>query len=282
MFATSNMSIAGTVGNTADTQGGFGKYSIQLENDWIFKREMIRKKVHHSGTQYSYVNPPGTYSGGTPSNVSTETESDEHFDMKSKRVFLNGTLGLHPNVDFFIKLGTADANMDSNLASAEFDGDFGFAWGLGIKAKLFETAGKFRLMGIAKYLSYEMNSRYISEGKDFSQAVDPGDSRTYNSKIKAKEWEIGLYVNQSFKQFSPYFGVNYSDSEIKNEINYNTYYSDGSLIESIERTDEFRQKDNIGIFLGTNIDVISKVLSVNIEGRFINETATTIGINYQF
>ena len=39
---------------------------------------------------------------------------------------------------------------------------------------------------------------------------------------------------------------------------------------------------NFGIFLGTDIYVIPNKFSVNIEGRFIDETAFTIGANYKF
>jgi hypothetical protein len=40
--------------------------------------------------------------------------------------------------------------------------------------------------------------------------------------------------------------------------------------------------DNFGAFLGTDIYIIPDKLSVNIEGRFIDETSGTIGVTYRF
>ncbi|MDI6745488.1 MAG: hypothetical protein QMD07_08965 [Thermodesulfovibrionales bacterium] len=39
---------------------------------------------------------------------------------------------------------------------------------------------------------------------------------------------------------------------------------------------------NFGVVAGADIYLIPKRLSVSIEGRFIDETAGTIGVNYRF
>lgn len=278
-FSTSDMSITQTnetaektiekpakktIGNTADTLGGFGKFSLELEGERIFKREMVLEKA-------SFLN--------------VEIDLDESFDMESQRAFLNATLGLHPKVDVFIKLGAADANLNYTgglEGDIEFDGDLGFTWGAGIKIKLFEGTGGFRIMTRAKYLSYEIDSKFILDGEDFSQAVDPGDSRDCSSKIKAKEWSVDLLVSKSFKWFSPYLGIGYSDSEIINELDFNYYDQNGSLVLSGEFTCEFEQDNHIGVFLGTGVDIFPQVLNLNIKGRFIDETAVSAGLTYKF
>jgi len=45
---------------------------------------------------------------------------------------------------------------------------------------------------------------------------------------------------------------------------------------------EAEADDNFGIFLGTDFYIIPNQLSLNIEARFVDETAGTIGVNYRF
>lgn len=281
-----SIGMAASVGNIADTQGGLGKFSLGVEYDSVFNRDMKFKSGNTSVT-----------AGGVTVSESYPSSGDSIKDMKleSNRIFIKGTLGLHPNIDIFLKLGMADAKSKYKYVSPgepdakiEFDGDYDFVYGGGIKAKIFESSGGLRVMADGQYLHYEVDGDYKVDGKDLAQYlrqsfIDAGATTvtaSYDSKTKIQEWQVALYVNQTFGQFSPYAGVKYSDVTVKNETNFSGL-ADG-VTYSGKIDGKAKADKNFGVVVGTDIYLIPNRLSVNIEGRFIDETAGTIGVNYRF
>ena len=288
MVALSLPSIgwAATVGNIAETQGALGKFSLGLEYDGVFDRDMDWK----SGSETETVAGITTFTGPLPS----PGDSIDDMEVDSNRIFLKGTLGLHPNVDIFLKLGMADGNSEGKHKEPgepdekfEFEDDWDFAWGIGAKIKIFETPGGLRFMADGQYLSYKVDGDVKVDGKDLDQVIleefrlwDPMATFSSDSKIEIKEWQVALYVNQTFGNFSPYAGIKYSDFEIDLEIDGSGQFLGDPYFLKMEGNAE--ADDNFGIFLGTDIYIIPNQLSVNIEARFIDETAGTIGVNYRF
>lgn len=287
MVALSLPSIgwAATVGNIAETQGALGKFSLGLEYDGVFNRDMDWKSgsLNQTFSGVTYTEPV-PYPGDTIDDM----------EINSNRIFLKGTVGLHPNVDMFVKLGMASANWEAISKMPgdpdekfEFEDDWNFAWGVGAKVKIFETPGGLRFMADAQYLSYKVDGDFKIDGKDVDQniledlrLVDPNATFSSDSKIEIKEWQVALYVNQTFGNFSPYAGVKYSDFEVDWELEGSGQFQGNPCSFKIEGDAE--ADDNFGIFLGTDIYIIPNQLSVNIEVRFIDETAGTIGVNYRF
>jgi hypothetical protein len=284
---------AATVGNIAETQGDLGKFSFGLEYDGVFDRDMEWESGKISGT---VLGETLTASFPFPG------ETMEDIEVDSNRIFLKGTLGLHSNVDIFVKLGTADANWEAMYKGPvgpdekiEFEDDWDFAWGIGAKVKIFETAGGLRFMADGQYLSYEVDGNLKVDGKDFDQEIleelplvigdfvllpDPNATFSSESKTKIEEWQVALYVNQTFGCFSPYIGVKYSDFQIEYELEASGQYFGMPYSGKLEA--EAEADDNFGVFLGTDIYIIPNQFSINIEGRFIDETAGTIGVSYRF
>lgn len=245
---------AATVGNNAETLGGSGKYSIGLEYDSVFNRNL-----------------------------------DDNIDPELKditgnfgAVLVRGAVGVHTNVDIILKLGMANSNVTVNYPSgytvrkAEYEGGYKFpAFGAGVKAKLFEPTEGLRLMGDAQFFYTEVDNTIKLDGKDW-KTYDTSIS-SYTSKSKFQEFQVALYVNQTMGQFSPYLGIKYSD--LKGSVENNRTYTTGSTGSG---RGDVKSDSNFGIFLGTDIYAISNQLSINVEGRFLDETAGSVGINYRF
>jgi len=280
MFALSLPSFgwAATVGNIAETQGALGKFSLGLEYDGVFDRDGKWK----SGSFFTV-----TVLGVSDTIPFPEPGfSIEDIEVESNRIFLKGTLGVHPNVDIFVKLGTADADWEAKYkhpeppdSKLEFEGDSDFAWGVGAKVKIFETPGGLRLMADAQYLSYEVDGDFTIDGEELGEAGGY-ENLYYDSKTEITEWQVALYVNRTFGNWSPYAGVKYSDFQADWEL-------DGSGLGRgtpyfLKLEGDLEADDNLGVFLGTDIYIIPNQLSVNIEARFLDETAGTIGVNYRF
>ena len=132
-------------------------------------------------------------------------------------------------------------------------------------------------MGDAQYLSYKVDGDFKIDGEDLEevfQLMDPTFSA--DSEVEIKEWQVALYVNQTFGNFSPYAGVKYSEYDVDFEFKGSGQYL------SLKVEGDAEADDNFGIFLGTDIYVIPNLLSINIEARFIDETAGTFGLTYRF
>jgi len=287
MFVLSLPSIGGaaTVGNIAETQGAAGKFSIGVEYDGVTNRDLKWK----SGTWSETI--VGTTSRGS---IPSAGGSIEDMQAESNRIFLKGTVGIHPNVDVFVKIGMADADWkmtEKEIGNPdykwEFNGDRDLAYGIGAKAKVFQTLGGLRVMADAQYLHYEVDGKLKGNGKDYDQnylaylrGYDPSVTFSSTQKTKVQEWQIALYVNQTIGNFSPYGGVKYSAFKADFEFDGSGQFLGEPLSVKIDGKSE--ADNNLGIFLGTDIYLIPNKFSVNVEGRFIDETAFTVGANYRF
>ena len=67
----------------------------------------------------------------------------------------------------------------------------------------------------------------------------------------------------------PYLGIKYSDLEIK------------ATVDDEDTEIKLKADDNIGVFLGTDYK-INDAWSLNIEARFIDETAMSFSAMYRF
>ncbi len=161
-----------------------------------------------------------------------------------------------------------------------FKGKSAFAWGLGAKGVIPFENGWFLGMQ-AQYLTHKNTVKISGTEKESGTLTgidlngDPisetfgSDEETITATGKAtvQEWQIAPYVAKKLGNFIPYFGVKYSDQR----MNYKD--EDGKL--------KIKAADNFGLFLGTDYK-IGKNFSLNIEGRFIDETAMSLGATYRF
>jgi len=274
---------AATVGSIAETQGEAGKFSLGVEYDRVFNRDLEFTSGSITVNTVDLAGDPLTFTEPIP----FLGDSIKDVEAESNRIFLKGTLGFHKDIDLdlFVKLGTADASWEAKYVSPgfldeklEFEGDYGFAWGVGAKMMFFQSPGGVRLLGDTQYIEYEVEGDYKVAGIDLAEALAPA---RYDSKTKVKEWQAALYVNKTFGSFSPYIGLKYSDIRVENETDVNGYDDEGSPY-SAKTKFKAKADDNVGAFVGTDIYVIPNRLSVNIEGRFLDETASTVGVNWKF
>lgn len=277
---------AASVGNIVETQGSLGKFSLGLEYNGVFDRDLDLDKGSYS------INADGFSDSGPIPDPGAIVKDDE---FRSNRIFVKGSVGLHPNLDFFVKLGAADVKGEFKYVEPgfpdeknEFDGDWDFAWAIGAKAKLYQSLGGLRIMADAQYLWYKVDGDIDIDGVDLArqyeqEALDGGATSatfSYDAEAKNQEWQVALYVNQTFGNFSPYAGVKYSDMNLDVDNDIHGRFDGVSYLEKVEFN--FEADDNFGIFLGTDIYIIPNQLSISIEAMFIDETASIIGINHRF
>lgn len=260
-------SYAASIGG-ADTQGK-GKLAFALDSDYTFDREFQRLQV----TQF--------ISGlGWTANVKAATKSTIG---AMYRETIKISYGILDNLDIYAKVGTAkiddyEMKVDGTFTLSTPFGDttvpirgvantrshIALAYGGGIKGKINLLRDWF--IGCdTEYLRHRTRTKISSwqnvEGIDYDRSTDKG-------YITFEEWQGAAYLAKKIGNFTPYAGAKYSYARVK----YETDSTGGGN----EKTG-----NKVGAFCGLDYN-ISKHLSLNLEGRFIDETSVSGAVAYKF
>lgn len=193
-------------------------------------------------------------------------------DLEDAEITTNsGTIILNINkkIDIYTLLGASSGTFKEIYDSIEieYETDMGFAWGIGAKAILFEYEDT--IIGIdCKYFNTEPD---LDKIKINGIGYDLPSAEVTKAQIEYDEFQIALGVAQKINMFISYGGIKYSRAT-------------GNLIATILGTDyesDTKNKDKIGLFVGCSILPLKNV-GLNIEGRFLDETALMISGQIKF
>jgi opacity protein-like surface antigen len=195
-------------------------------------------------------------------------------DIKNMyRTMLQVGYGFFDFLEVYVKLGgqgyTVKTDVVDQFGSPEGDvkvhGRFGFAYGGGLKAAYEFKDGPVRglLIGAdAQYL--RARNRFRANSTDLL-----GVEESSTGKVTFQEWQFGPFVGYRIMNFLPYVGVKYSDVRIK-----------FSSAEDAETT-KFKAEDHVGMFAGLTYSILPQLM-LNLEGRFIDETALNFNVIFRF
>ena len=246
------VSYAASIGG-AETQGK-GKVAVGFDSAFIFDRDLKFKSA----------------SGLSAAADVKEVEID-----KGYQIMLKSSYGLLDNLDVYVKLGTADYDVDAAIynkntgvkdSSEEINTSTDFAYGFGLKGSYDLT--EIWLIGCD--LQYLM-SKHKTKIAETTIATGEIESTTYKSGT-FQEWHIAPYVGYRAGNFLPYLGVRYSDVKLSMKSPADSGWTDDHKYEA---------DDNFGVFLGTDYKM-GETCSLNLECRFIDETAMSAGISWKF
>ena len=174
------------------------------------------------------------------------------------------------NVDYFItvsygvtdwlcidgKIGIGNVTHKNEIYIPKVDYKYGFAGGYGFRIKLLDHATS----GI----------RVILGGHHISvhpQKETAGNNDKYEACLD--DWQGSIIVAKDFKAVTPYVGIKGSDAEIVYEQN-----------------DEYATRRysryHLGVVAGSDIFLFDRKIKVNVETRFVDETAISTGVSYRF
>ena len=273
--------MAATVGNIAEVNSNAGKFTLAMEYDKAYDRDFTKRK--DGSVSWGWI---GIFNWNSA--ILSPTDIEAEFD----RIFLKVNLALHPHVNLYIKSGLGKANLKykavvnypttGTLLEFEADSGWDFIWGAGIKSKITEIFG-LKLLADVQYIIYDSDADVKIDGTKFDDFMnDPlisGGDFSSHAHFQAREWQAALYVTKNFDGITPYGGVKYSDARIKHDIYGREKSGD---IHNFHQGIDVEAKDNVGLFVGADFEVIPGRLNVGVEGRFIDETAATIGVEYRF
>jgi hypothetical protein len=227
-------------------------YNIGVESDFIFNR-----KLDHAGMQAEDVNLEGAWVAGKFGYT--------FFD----RINAYGLLG---GMEWEVKQERSDSTTVTYSTNMEM------AWGLGASVLLYETDNGITLSADTRFRQQKPNMKRVR--------IDGQTTKDPVSLAKLREWQMSLgasldmakviYSPQKFR-YIPYIGAKIS------KINVQTQATVSSTDYAIERA---KANESFGVFAGCDIYFSeapeNEQFNLNIEGRFLDESALTISVNYKF
>ncbi|HIE65465.1 MAG: hypothetical protein ABGX83_01170 [Nitrospira sp.] len=271
-----------TIGNIAGMQVTSGRYSLGIEHDSVANRDMAFDEgsaftVDSFGIQPALF-PDPLIPGGRISDV----------EIKSNRVLLRGTWSPMSRLDFFVKLGIADVELNYTIKSPtqtdkhiKYDGSIGVAYGVGLKGEITNWRS-WAVISEFQFLRYEVEGDFTIDGQDLAALLLPNlNPMRSGSKAEIQELQLAVYITGKIGMMTPYGGFKISDlsMDVNSEVTGRDGITGFSTTESRRETHE--SLDRVGVFLGTGIEM-NGPWTANIEFRFIDETAVSIGINRRF
>ncbi|OQX84779.1 MAG: hypothetical protein B6D55_08435 [Candidatus Omnitrophica bacterium 4484_70.2] len=246
LFLISTFSLAANL-NTPATVGE-GKFEVGLDYQYIFDKDLKYKS--------GYELDPGESVYGV--------EIDDLY-----RVLVRGSYGITDNVDVYVLLGTADAE----VKGAAFVG--GVTWDYRMKTdNAFAYGGGLKF----SYPVYEnwilgLDAHYVRHKNDFSAHMDSAVAGYgISGDATFQEWQVVGVVGYKIDKFLPYLGVGYTDMRLKLEEDW----SDGD-----HTTSKYEADDNAGVICGVSYQPTENI-TLGLEGRFVDETAIGVFGAYRF
>jgi hypothetical protein len=200
------------------------------------------------------------------------------FDLeKINQIYAKASLGLTPYFNLYGKLGAGDGgkidtlNRD-NLRSVKVETDYGLLWAVGASGAK-EISDGWKLGLDAQFGGNKMDVKKVTFGGGATSGV--------GGAIENYELQITPFITKkfSFDQWGidPYLGcvVNYLWTETKSNLKYTqggTEYTEGWTLSN---------KHKVGIAVGSDIEFAER-WAAQLEGRFIEETAISVGVAYRF
>jgi len=240
----SNLSLAAPVGNPASPKLLTGK--------WVDSEDYSIK-------------------AGAEADIVLDGKLKEMDDVESSFYLGKLSVTLANKVDLYGMLGAAYGEYEETYGSdiVKYETETDIAWGIGSTVLLYESDNGIMVGMDTKYRSLEADlDKIIVNGTTYD--IPSGD--VTDASIEYMDWQVALGAAYALDMFVPYGGVKYSDvdAKLKTTVSGTTYESD-----SVER------EDNFGIFVGCDILPLEN-LSLNVEGRFIDEEAVNFGGTLKF
>lgn len=192
---------------------------------------------------------------------------DEDVELEANFYTAKISYTLLDRLDIYAILGSlsgAEVTEKYGSTTLKYGVDDAFVWGAGLTVLAYEWDNGFRVGIDGKYRSSEPGISSINlNGTDYSLVDSEGSF---------KEWQFALAVSKQFGKFIPYAGVKYSDMELS---------AKGTISGTVYQTDKVGGKNLTGLFVGASF-LPKDNISINIEGRFIDETAMNVGLSYKF
>lgn len=304
----SGMVMAGTVGGYINTSGK-NKFTVGAETDQVLSRDIKVTGWNDKIDVQEYTYTSGTTTWSFDADSMEYTKNDYAFEVgegASSRILAVLNYGVLGNWDLNVKLGAADAAYEwkeqynglTYWDTESGDCDYGTAWAIGTRVKLFEADNGLKLGLSGQYFQakLELSNVYWTDGydgtkKDVREWSETPVSRPSFStnEVEIKETQLAFFAAKTFNKITPYVGVKYSD--LTADVKY-SYSRSGYNVSTSTTTTAYlpftrsvsaglEADKNFGVFVGADFD-FTQNLSLNLEARLVDEQAVSLGLGWKF
>lgn len=282
---------------------GRNKFEATAGGEYIFERKLDVN---------SYTRDFSINLTGEIFNLNEQTEADK---PKVKNMYRTGgkfSYGILDVLDIFAIVGTSSGTIKEDYSgtaiasgsvpttscnisngSLKHELDNSVYYGGGLKA-----AYEFKDGWINGWI-LGCNIQYIRQDNDYtatdSYVLDvPGVglanvNTRYKGTLTTQEWQAAPYIGKKLGMFTPYLGVAYSDVRIKDKPKSNFELLSSSGIFSGDLTSgatqsyktTYKSNSVVGPFIGLDYKIGNR-WRLNIEGRFVSETAVSATGSFKF
>lgn len=253
MVAMTAVPAAATSVGSPKTQGR-GKIAVAPEWSYVFGRSLDFEKAAR----------PAGHEVDRPENF----RIDKGYNLTGKTSY-----GLFDFMDIYVKLGIARYDLkgdvlvgDNKRVEEKLSARHAFLYGGGLKLA-YELKKGWIIGCDAQYLT---SHHVVDFGATNTISGAVTNAKYYDCRIQ--EWHAAPYVARRIAGFTPYIGGRYSDLRLDQKRP-----SDPRRWSNLVFSAEY----NIGIFTGMDWNLGSN-LKFNVEGRFVDETAISVGAEYRF
>lgn len=200
------------------------------------------------------------YEGGFVFN--RDLDDDTELESHSHAARLGYVLGNLAEV--YAVAGVFDLENSGTVSGTKvvLDTDTAFIWGVGGTLPLVEFDNGARVGLTGKYRRAKPDLDKITVGGASASVTD--------SDFKYQDWVLALGAGYPTDFGTPYFGVKYSDVALSDLT------VSGTTFDADSNSDE-----KIGVFVGLDFEATDS-LFINVEGRFIDETALSVNAGFKF
>lgn len=186
---------------------------------------------------------------------------------KFKRNFngVEATFNFNDRIDIVGRVGMADHTFLAPNNAYRFKTRNDLSYGIGARGAVFEMDN----------YTVSVHGHYSRDNSTINKlSIAGGDNANVKSqkvKLRDKTWTVGATVSQQMDNITPYAGVQY----VKNRLSFSQPNVGGQALVGQKNRKEFGAVAGVGL-------IHNEKASLNIEGRFINETAVGVSAQMRF
>ncbi|MDD5449467.1 MAG: hypothetical protein PHO42_02590 [Candidatus Omnitrophica bacterium] len=174
-------------------------------------------------------------------------------DARARQFFYNASYGIYDWLSFDGKLGAGDIAFDT-VGQGRLKYDVGFSGAYGLRFRIYNNEPE-RMRGILGF-------QHISAHPPSEKINDVNYTAIWD------EWQCSLLFSKGFWRLDPYIGVKVSQLYIIRK-------------DSVEESWSWNgAKDHFGLIAGSKFN-LPKNWYLDVEGRFIDETALSAALSYK-
>jgi len=197
----------------------------------------------------------------------------------SHQAYAKLAIGLTDSFNLYTKLGAADMELTLKEQDDSYDieTDFGFLWGFGVNGAMEIHEG-------AK-VGLDVQGLVVNNDLD-TLKLNSEAGTNLGGEIENFEFQVALYLYKEYQTdmltgkeltLTPYLAGVYDYYRSVTNGNANFNVASGQMLMSYD----FDGDDTLGVVVGCNGE-INEQLDLNVEGRFVSETAISTSLVYRF